>query len=138
MKFVGLVRIGRDAELKSAPNGEPVCTFAAAYEYGKKPAEGYRPSQWVDITLWGKRAESAAQYLVKGQQIVATLSELHQDTYKKKDGTEATKLRAKLDDWQFVGTRPQQVEDKPAPKTHAEMKRGAAKSFAEMDDDLPF
>ena len=73
MRANGLARIGKDAEVRYSPNGDAIANLSLAFTYGKKGTDGKRPTQWVDATLWGKRAESLAPYLKKGGQIVVYL-----------------------------------------------------------------
>src|SRR3546814_18341884 len=78
-----------------------IANLALAYNYGKKE-NGKQPSQWVDAALFGKRAESLAQYLTKGTQINVILSDVHVRTYDKKDGGQGFALSAKVMDLEFA------------------------------------
>jgi single-strand DNA-binding protein len=40
-----------------------VANVSLAFTYGKKGDDGKRPTQWVDASLWGQRAESLAPYI---------------------------------------------------------------------------
>ena len=63
-------RVGRDVELRYTPSGVAVAAIALAYEYGRKDQQtGKRPTQWVEVTMWGKTAEALSQYLIKGKQV---------------------------------------------------------------------
>lgn len=85
--------IGRDAELRYTQNGMAVCSVPVAYNYGMKdPNTGYKPSQWVECTLWGKQAEALAQYLVKGQQVHVSIRDLHIEEFTKNDQSKGFKL----------------------------------------------
>lgn len=125
-----LFRIGRDAEVRKLPDGESVCNLALAYNYGPKK-DGKQESQWVDATLWGKRADSLAQYLTKGTAIVASLQDVHVRTFKKKDGSEGATLEGRIVELQFAGSQQRAPEPKPAPKAAA-----SANDF--HDDSIPF
>src|SRR3546814_3545398 len=74
--LTGLMRLGRDAELKYTAGGDAIANLALAYNYGKKE-NGKQPSQWVDAALFGKRAESLAQYLTKGDRKSTRLNSSH-------------------------------------------------------------
>ena len=74
--LTGLFRLGRDAEVRYTQGGDAVASLALAYNYGKKE-DGKQPSQWIDASLWGKRAEALTQYLTKGSTISAVLSDVH-------------------------------------------------------------
>ena len=63
MKANGLARIGKDAEVRFTPGGTAVANVSLAFTYGKKSDDGKRPTQWVDASLWGQRAESLAPYI---------------------------------------------------------------------------
>ena len=141
MKANGLARIGKDAEVRYTPGGAAVANVSLAFTYGKKGDDGKRPTQWVDASLWGQRVESLAPYLIKGKQIVAYLEDVHIQTYTKGDGTQASKMAARIADLEFVAggeqaeprqAAPQrQQERQPAPQSHGS-------GFDDMDDDIPF
>jgi single-strand DNA-binding protein len=138
MKANGLARIGRDVELRHTPNGEAVANLSLAFTYGKRGADGKRPTQWVEAALWGKRAESLAPYLLKGQQVVAYLEDLSVQTFRKQDGTDGVKLAARVGDLELIAGQGEAQQQTPAP-TRAPAPRPAAPSgFDDMDDDIPF
>jgi single-strand DNA-binding protein len=66
MKASGIARIGKDVEVRYSPSGDAIANISLAFSYGKKQSDGKRATQWVDATLFGKRAESLAPYLKKG------------------------------------------------------------------------
>ena len=113
MKAQGLARIGRDVEVRFTGNGDAVASISLAFEYGKKDANGNRQTQWVEASLWGKRAESLSPYLKKGQQVVAYLDDVCIETYKTKDNKEGYKLAARVSDIELVKG---QREAQSAPK----------------------
>ena len=78
-----------------------VANLALAYNYGKRE-NGDQPTQWVQASLWGKRAEALVPYLTKGMAIVVTLSDMHVRTYEK-DGQQRAALNARVEDVEFVG-----------------------------------
>lgn len=136
MKAHGLARLGKDAELKYLPNGDAVASLALAFTYGKKDDSGKRPTQWVDAALWGKRAESLAQYLTKGTQVVAYLEDVRIETYEGKNGA-GSKMVARVADLELVaGGAPQQAKAPPPPPKPAP--KPPASGFDDMDSDIPF
>jgi single-strand DNA-binding protein len=131
----GLYTLGRDAEVRFTSSGDAVASLSLAYNYGKKDAEGKQPTQWVDASMWGKRAESLTQHLLKGKEIWAVLDDVHIETYKKKDGSEGFKLAARVADIKFVKNGPQQsarTAPAAAPKASAKPSGG----FDEIDADI--
>jgi single-strand DNA-binding protein len=138
MKANGLARIGKDAEVRFTPGGTPVANVSLAFTYGKKGDDGKRPTQWVDASLWGQRAESLAPYIKKGGQIVAYLEDVSIQTFTKGDGTQATKMVARLVDLEFVsGGEQASSQPKPQPKPQ-EAPQSHGSGFDDMDDDIPF
>jgi len=138
MKANGLARIGKDAEVRYTPGGAAVANVSLAFTYGKKGDDGKRPTQWVDASLWGQRAESLAPYIKKGGQIVAYLEDVSIQTFTKGDGTQATKMVARLVDLEFVaGGEQASSQPKPQPKPQA-AQQSHGSGFDDMDDDIPF
>lgn len=60
----------RDPELKSMPNGNKVCQFSMATNRVWKDADGQKKEdvEFHNIVVFGRVAETSAQYLKKGQQ----------------------------------------------------------------------
>jgi len=127
MRANGLARIGKDVEVRYSPNGDAIANLSLAFTYGKKGTDGKRPTQWVDATLWGKRAESLAPYLRKGGQIVVYLSDINIQTYDSKTG-QGVKLVGKVDDLELIGGQVQTAQPERAP----------ARTLADISDDAPF
>ena len=70
MQMIGLIRLGRDAELKQTPAGS-LLSFSGVYDMRVR---GEKVSQWVEFAMFGKRAEALAQYMTKGKQVVVSAS----------------------------------------------------------------
>lgn len=140
-QITGIFRIGRDAELRYTQGGEPVASMALAYNYGQKGQDGHKPSQWIEASMWGKRAEAMAQYLKKGGQIYAVISDPHIETYKKRDGGEGFKLVGKVSEVEFAGGGrgagdSQSGGSQPVPQRQGG--GGPKPSFDDLGDDIPF
>ena len=93
--FSGLFRLGRDAELRRTPSGEPVAGMSLAYNYGPRTDNG-RATQWIEASLWGKRAEGLVGYLLKGKAVFAVLEDVHIQTFEGRDGTPGHKLAGRV------------------------------------------
>lgn len=150
-QIAGVFRLGRDAEVRFTQGGDPVANLALAFNYGKKDADGKRPSQWVDAILWGKRAEALSPYLKSGGQIYALLGDPRIETYDRKDGTQGFKLVANVLEVELISSRQdsgqaQRPQQSNAPQRNAyadargsqqpAQQRPAASEF--HDDDIPF
>ena len=151
----GLARIGRDAEVRYPPGGgDAVMNVSLAFNYGKRGEDGKRPTQWVDATMWGKRAEALAEYLVKGQAVAVTVDDVHIETYSRADGSGGHKLVGRIAQLDLAGGRPDgaaaPAARAPAPaagrNSYADAKGGRAAApapkpatgFDDMDSDIPF
>ena len=141
MQLIGLARLGQDIEIR-AVGDSTAGRLSLAFTYYKKGAEKNRATQWVEGTLWGDRAESLADYLVRGQQVVVTLDDVHIEEYPKRDGGTGTKLVGKVSNIELAGGRPdgQAASPAPRPAARAPAPRAAptAAGFDNMDDDIPF
>lgn len=140
MLLTGIVRLGRDAEIRYPPAGEKVANLALAFNYGKKDASGKRAAQWVDAALWGDRAEALAQYLLKGTAIGVTIADPHIETYTTRDGKPGSKLVGRVIDLEFAGGARQEGAPATARTTSAPAAApaAAASGFADFEDDIPF
>lgn len=129
-KLIGLFRIGNDPELRYTNTQMAVLQLSLAYNYGKE-----KKTQWVNATLFGKRAESLSNFLAKGQLIYGEVSDIHIDTYAAKDGTERVSLKGVV---QEVGLTAKADAPQQAQQVQQRSQRPSAESPADMDDDIPF
>lgn len=92
-RWVGSGRVTRDTELRYTPNGTAVADVGICSNrvWSKDGAKQEEPT-FVDITLWGKQAESLAQYLTKGA-FVMVEGRLQLDTWETDEGVKRSKLR---------------------------------------------
>lgn len=64
--------LGRDPELRYTPNGRPVATFSVAVNQATKnqqTGEWIEATDWFRVSVWGDRAERAAESLRKGSRV---------------------------------------------------------------------
>lgn len=134
----GLAKIGRDAELRRTSNGEAVCNLSLAFNYGRKGEDGKQPTQWVEGSLWNKRAEAMAQYLLKGTGVMVTLQDVHIETFTKGDNTQGVKLVGRVAEIAFAGSAPQRQAPPPPPPKPVPKPAPTGSGFEDMDDDIPF
>ena len=149
MQMIGLIRLGRDAELKQTPAGS-LLSFSGVYDMRVR---GEKVSQWVEFAMFGKRAEALAQYMTKGKQVVVSASAPRVEVFQKRDNTSGVKLVAIADNIEFAGSAQdarrdaQPAGDTPSQERQQQPARSAqvARSddsrddpFGTMDDDIPF
>lgn len=136
-QLIGLARLGRDAELRNTQDGTAVASLSLAMDYrnGKEKA-----TQWADGALWGKPAESLAQYLVKGKLVFVVLDDVHIAEFERRDGTSGTKLVGRVSKLELAGGGERDEERTAPPAPRAAPKPPAPSTvFDDMGDDLvPF
>ena len=142
MQLTGLIRVARDVELRYLSDGTAVCNIAGVYTYGKKKdGEQYKPSQFVEIAVWGKQAEGLAEYLKKGVKLDVSIADLRIETFQKNDGTQGVKMVGRLRDLEFAGGESQSAPpaQSPSPPRQAAPQPGPSQASYDDDfDDIPF
>src|SRR5436305_13925307 len=70
-KVILVGNLGRDAELRYTPGGAALATLnmATTEVWNDKSGQRQEKTEWHRVVLWGKSAESLAEYLTKGKQI---------------------------------------------------------------------
>ncbi len=123
-------QLGKDAELRHMPNGDPVASFSIADSQGKD-----KPTIWWRASLFGKRAESLAQYLTKGQSVTVS-GHVTEREYTDKDGQSRKAVEIRVNDVALQGGKRDEAHRQSAQQARtAPANRG---DFADMDDDIPF
>lgn len=66
-----LGNLGRDAELKYTPAGDAVLSWSMATTetWNNKAGEKQERTTWHRCQIWGRQAETLAEFLTKGKQI---------------------------------------------------------------------
>ena len=61
--------VGKDAVLRRTQNDDAVLGFSVAVDQGKDKNGQKRDPKWYDASIWGKRAESLQNYILKGTKL---------------------------------------------------------------------
>lgn len=139
MQAFGLATIGRDAELRNTPAGDSVVELSLAFSYGKKGSDGKRQTQWAQGSLWGKRAEALAPYLLKGTKVAVTLRDIKLESWDKPDGTRGHKISGNVTEIDLIGSNGERAAaPPPAPKPAPRPAPPASPGFDDDDSDVPF
>lgn len=92
-------RLGADGELRTTQSGEKVLGFRVANDVGFGER---KTTQWVDCSIWGRRAESLSPHLTKGKSVVVS-GEVTIREYEKRDGTRGAGLSVRVAEIDFTG-----------------------------------
>ena len=96
-KLVLTGNLTRSPELRSTPNGIPVCTFTIAVN-GRKSDD---PTAYFRITVWRQLAEICNRYLTKGKKVFVS-GPVSVSTYTAKDGSTKASLEVTAEDVEFL------------------------------------
>jgi single-strand DNA-binding protein len=110
----------RDIELKYLQSGTAVTEIGLAVKNRRKTQTGEWVDEpvFVDVTLWGRTAEVASEYLSKGSPVLIE-GRLKLDTWEA-DGQKRSKLRVVGELMQMLGSRGAGGErDRPGPQDSA-------------------
>lgn len=131
--------IGRDAELRSIPSGDSVAGFSLAVSTGTKDKPA---TLWVDCSLWGKRADGLAPYLLKGTP-VTVCGDVDLQQYTTNAGQAGAKITCRVDKLTFGGKASGGNDNAPAASARpaepkSTMPRHHAPAGDAFGDDIPF
>ena len=150
-KVMLIGNLTRDPELRYTPKGTAVAEIGMAVNRVRTNDQGQRQEDttFVDVTLWGRQAELAQQYLSKGRPVYIE-GRLQMDTWEDKNsGQKRSKLKVVGENMQFIGSagagaggggggRPSGGEEQPA----ASQPQGGSPAAEEISDDegeeIPF
>ena len=118
--------LGREPELRATRSGMQVLGFSMCVNGRVRRGDSWEDKpNWVDVSLFGNRAESVARYLAKGSHVTVH-GRLNHRTWKTEDGQKRSKLEVIADDIDFSGGAQQATQASPQ----------AADDY--YDDDVPF
>ena len=97
-KVILVGNLGRDAELRYTPGGAAIAKFslATSEKWTDKAGSPQERTEWHNIDLWGKQAETLAEYLTKGKQVYLE-GRLQSDEYTDKEGIKRKSIRVRCD-----------------------------------------
>jgi single-strand DNA-binding protein len=139
-KAIVIGNLTRDPELKALPSGLSVTTFSLATNRVWKDKDGQKKedAEFHNIIVFGKQAESVAQFLRKGSSALVE-GRIQTRSWEKPDGTKAYRTEIVSENIQF-GSRPKAEEQPVAPKTDTP-KAEEGIEYPEENinvDDIPF
>jgi single-strand DNA-binding protein len=143
-RVILLGNVTRDPELKYISTGTAVTEIGLAVNDRRKGPNGdwIEETTFVDVTLWGRTAEIASEYLSKGAPVLIE-GRLKLDTWEK-DGKKNSKLRVVGERMQLLGSKggggAPGGSRGPARRNEDEAQYGqpAAADMGPPDEDIPF
>jgi single-strand DNA-binding protein len=139
-KIIVVGNLGRDPELRYTPQGTPVTSFSlATNERETRGGEKVDVTTWFDVTLFGRQAEVASQYLAKGKQVYIE-GRFRSEEWTDRDGNKRVTNKIKGSDMQLID-RVQGGEQAMSASAGAAAPGGGAAEGAgagEGDDEIDF
>ncbi|HEX8653063.1 MAG TPA: single-stranded DNA-binding protein [Pyrinomonadaceae bacterium] len=126
-KIIVVGHLGRDPELRYTPQGQPVCTFNVATSERRKNKAGEQDeiTTWFRVEVWGRQADSSAQYLAKGR-LVYVEGRLRLEEWQDREGRQRYTLKVMATDVKFIDSgQPERRQERLYEKQ-------------ESSDDIPF
>jgi single-strand DNA-binding protein len=156
-KVMLMGNLTRDPEVRYTPKGTAVCEIGLAINryFSGESGDKREETTFVDVTLWGRTAEIAGEYLKKGRPVFIE-GRLQLDTWDDKaSGQKRSKLKVVGEGMQLIGARdgagggggrggaPEEMEEPPRGRSSGASSRGSAPPKnappPEPDDDeIPF
>lgn len=138
MNVVAIIgNLVRDVDIRYTAGGTAVTDITVAVNDRKKVGEQWQDvTTFVDVTLWGKTAENAGQYLGKGSKVGVT-GKLAMDSWEDKaSGQRRTKLKIVCEQLEFLSLRGKD-DQRPPTDNYGEEPQVPVGAQA-GDDEVPF
>jgi single-strand DNA-binding protein len=131
-KVILVGNLGQDPEVRYASSGDAVVNLnlATTSKWKDKASGQYKEeTEWHRVSIFGKAAEVAGQYLKKGSAVYVE-GKIKSKKYTDKQGIERTAFEITCENFQMLGGKAS--GDKPAPKQESK----PADDF--QDSEIPF
>ena len=149
-KVILIGNLTRDPEVRYTPKGTAVTDIGLAVNRVSSSEGGERREEttFVDVTLWGRTAEIAGEYLNKGRPVCIE-GRLQMDSWDDKNtGQKRTKLKVVGESLQFLGSRdgggsssgsqPNSTSNFSGSNNQTSAPNNDGAQFDAEDDDIPF
>lgn len=135
----------RDVEVKYTPTGEPVgdTGIAVNRKWRNKKDEDCEDVMFIDLTFFGRTAETAGQYLKKGSAVMIEGRLKLEQWDDKQSGAKRSKHKVVVNTMQFLDGKPQDEKPvkravAPPSKRHEPSTPVADSPQLDNQDDVPF
>ena len=141
-KVILVGNLTRDPELRHTPGGSAVAEVGLAVNrswFDKNTNSKKEETTFVDVTLWGRTAEVASEYLSKGRSVLIE-GRLQLDQWDDKEsGQKRSKLKVVGEQMTMLGGKGQSEGGESRPQTQAEaFYNNEPAGGGSVDDDVPF
>ncbi|HSR49135.1 MAG TPA: single-stranded DNA-binding protein [Anaerolineales bacterium] len=135
-KVILVGNLGRDPEMRYTPSGQAVTNLNVATNrtYTDNAGNQVKQTVWFRVSVWGKQAETAHQYLRKGRQVLVE-GRLNPDDngnpriWNAQDGTPRASFEVTAETVRFLGG--------PGGEASGGAEEGGL-GLPENEDDIPF
>ncbi len=132
-KVILIGNLGKDPEVRFTPNGQAIAKFpiATSEKWRDQQGQMQERTEWHNVVVWGKQAETCGQYLAKGRQVFVE-GRIQTRNYDDKDGNKRYITEIVARDVRFLGSaggRASQDSGVPLPP---------GEDAGPTDDDIPF
>ena len=100
-KVILIGRLTKDVELKTTPNGKPVCNFILAVNKPYNKENDHPEASWVDCVVWNKQAEFLSKYFSKGNR-VGICGHINTRSWEDKDGNKRKTTEVIVEEIGFI------------------------------------
>ena len=141
-KVMLIGNLGKDPEVRFTASGQAVASFslATSEKFKGKSGEMEERTEWHNITLWGKLAEIAGEYLSKGKTVYIE-GRLQTRKWQDKNGNDRYTTDIVGDRMQMLSAKGERSGGGGGSDTSSAPKSGGGSSYEEppfQDDDIPF
>ncbi len=131
-KVILIGSIGKDPETRYAANGNAITNLSLATSeqwQDKNTGEKQERTEWHRVSMFGRLAEIAAEYLKKGSKVYIE-GKLQTRKWQDKDGRDCYTTEIVASEMQMMDGRTQDQPAQPAPQP--------APQQPDFDDNIPF
>ena len=133
-KVILIGNLGQDPEARFTPQGTAVTNLSIATNESWKDQSGETQdrTEWHRVVMYGRMAETAAEYMKKGQMVYVE-GRLNTREWEDQNQIKRKTTEIRCDNFTMLGRR----SDAPAGQLQGAMSPSPS-SGSEVDDDLPF
>lgn len=136
-RVILLGNVTRDVEVKHLRSGTAVAEIGLAVnEKTKRGEEWVEETTFVDVTLWGRTAEVAGEYLSKGSPVFIE-GRLKLETWEQ-DGQKRSKLKVVCERLQLLGGKSEQGQRAEPGRRREAMPKNDNPRVDAPEEDIPF